>query len=285
MDPVLENLIVAVAREGKRRHARWDGALFDEVACGPALALWKSLKDQPQPESVLSAYFQLVQEALGTGFLKRADGAALRQWPNFLTLCLVHLVPASLAAVPNSERIPLLAKVWNLCEGLLREPAWVDQYVTALAAQLSDLADIEGFLVRTLEPALAPTKPARWEGPFVLAVLNARPLDDDFLPGEMHLAAPVVLCVHDRRRAGVHLGLFLQHGRRSRFLGLTPCLGQHGPAEGLPAVQVTEQRLQVGSRAVDLPFLNCCREHALAGPGFAVFSAVDSQRLWVVETP
>jgi hypothetical protein len=41
----------------------------------------------------------------------------------------------------------------------------------------------------------------------------------------------------------------------------------------------------VGAHTVGLPFLSGCRQQVLARPGFAVISAVDSQRLWVVESP
>src|SRR2546421_535476 len=87
-------------------------------------------------------------------------------------------------------------------DGPQREPVWVDRYVLACAGQLRRLADLEPFLVQVLEPALLPAATAHWQGPFQVGVLDGRRLLDEFLPGEMHLAAPAVLCVHDRRLAG-----------------------------------------------------------------------------------
>lgn len=285
MTSTRDRLIAAVAQDGPRRHARWDAAHFQEVADRSGKEVWQAVQTEPQAESVFTAYLRLVEEALGAGYLRRSatDGAGT-SWPNFLSYCLVHLVPVALPRVPERERLPLLAKVWNIGEGLLREPAWVDRYVTACAGSLSELTQLEDFLVRTLEPALAPAKPARWQGPFGLMLLDARQIDDEFLPGEMHLAAPAVVCVHDRRRPQVQLAAFLQHDGRSRFLGVQPCLGHYPEPEVLPAMKFTQHRLQVGTHAVDLPLLGRCLGHVLAGPGFAVVSEVDSQRLWVVET-
>jgi hypothetical protein len=279
------NLIAAVAREAPRRHACWDARLFDELAEGPVQTLGEGLQGQPQAEAVLAAYLRLVEEAIGAGYLKRYDRVPAERWPNFLAFCVARLIPISLARVPGNEQIPLLARVWNLGEGLLREPAWVDRYVMACAASLTDLDHIEDFLIRTLEPALTAGKPAHWSGPFALVVLDARLVDDDFLPGDMHLAAPTVLCVHDRRRADVHLGVFLQHDRQSRFLGLSTCLGDYRTPAELRPVRVEGQRMHIGTREAELPLLGTCCGHIVARPGFAVASAVDSQRLWIVESP
>jgi hypothetical protein len=227
---------------------------------------------------------RLIQEGIGGGYLKRMNATPGPPWPNFLTFCLVHLVPGGLAQTPVKQRLPLLAKIWNLSEGLLREPAWVDRYVTANAASLQEPAGIANFLVETLEPALAPTKPAQWKGPFALTILDSRAADDEFLPGQMHLAAPAVLCIHDRRRADIHLAVFLQTQRRSRFLGLTPCLGEYDGHPQLP-LQLGEHRLDIGGQQVRLPFLRSAHTHVAATTGFVAVSAVDSQRLWIVESP
>lgn len=285
MEATFESLTAAIARDGLRKYARWDTELFAEVTCDAGRAVWHTVQDGPQAEPVFHAYLRLVQEALGAGYLRRPAAGNGSGWPNFLSFCLLDLVPRALPRVPEAERLPRLAQIWNFGEGLLRQPAWIDRYVTVFAGGLIDLNQVEDFLVRTLETVLAPVKPARWDGPFTVTILDTRQLDDDFLPGDMHLAAPAVVCIHDRCRADVHLAVFLQHERRSRFLGLSPCLGQYPAAEALPKVQVAEHQLQVGDHVVKMPFVGYCRQHVLAGPGFAVASAVDSQCLWVLESP
>jgi hypothetical protein len=282
MESMFQQAVEATAAEGPRRFAHWDAALFDELSHGPVIALSKTLASQSQAAKVFTAYLRLLQEAIGAGYLYRTSS---ERAPNFLAFCLVRWIPEALGQVPPADQLPLLVKVWNLGEGLLREPAWVDRYVLASAAGPLPLQEIEAFLVRVLEPALAPAAPARWGGPFTVAVLDPRPLHEEFLPGEMHLAAPAVVCVHDRRHPAVHLGVFLRPDRRSRFMGLTPCLGEYPAESGLPAVRLEERRLVVGGQNVDLPFLRFGHRHLLARAGFSVASAVDSQRLWIVETP
>jgi hypothetical protein len=282
MSDAFERVVDRVGCEAPRRHARWDANLFGALCAGPGRRLWQGLAGQPTAEPVLAAYLELVREAVATGYLRAAAGGTDASC--FLALCLLRLLPESLGTVAAAERLPLLVKVWNLGEGLLRQPAWVDRYVVARAAELPVLADVEEFLLRVLEPALAPAAPSAWAGPFAVAVLDARPLCDEFLPGPMHLAAPAVLCVHDRRQPGVQLGVFLRPGRQSRFMGLTPCLGAYPEEDGLPRYAVEEKRLRVGGQAVELPLLRRPQAGLLARAGFAVVSGVDSQRLWVVES-
>ncbi len=108
-----------------------------------------------------------------------------------------------------------------MLEGLLGEPAWINQLVLARALELKQVTQLEQFLVDVLDPVLSPAPTAKFSGPFQQVVLDTRPLDEDFLPGEMTLAAPWVLCIHDRRRP-VRLGVLLQKSGRSELIGLLP---------------------------------------------------------------
>jgi hypothetical protein len=287
MDTILTKTIDPFTVTGPRRWANWDAELFDRMCQGPVRNLWKDIKKQPNADKVLRAYLSLVQEAIGVGYLHRGslvEGSefVVGSGGTFLTHCLLNRVPAELANLPSADQIPFLAKLWNLGEGLMQEPAWMDRYVQSHAAELQSLVAIEEFLAVTLEPVLVPTEPAQWKGPFVLTMLNTRSLLDDFLPGEMHLAGPMVLCVHDRRHDKVHLGIFLRPRQESRFIGLTPCLGAF--TEETPKGEVKDGKLHFGKLAVDLPHLRVCHRHVIARAGFSIASAVDSQRLWIVES-
>jgi hypothetical protein len=288
MEQTFANLIEEAGREGRRRYARWDADLYQTLCGGPVRKLWQRLQGRAQAAAVFAGYLELVREALGAGYIlppKEAGEPGRVGWANFLAFCLVRLIPERLAAVADDQQLPLLAKVWNLGEGLLQEPAWVDRFVLAGAGELARLEDIETFLERMLEPALTPAPPAAWQGPFGLSVLDARPLYDEFLPGEMYLAAPTVLCVRDRRRPDLYLGVFLRPQGRSQFLGLTSSLDAYTDGGELPPVRWAERRALIGERAVDMPFLRRPHRHLLTRSGFLVASAVDSQRLWVVESP
>ena len=282
MIPSLDAVCEELRRDGPRRFAAWDAGLFDAVAAGPAAALAEALAGQPAAEPTLAGHLRLAQQAVGAGFLRRADGAG--PWASFLERCLVELVPALLPRAAAADRLPLLVKVWNLGEGLLREPAWLDRYVSACAGGLADLNEVEAFLVRTLEPVLAPSPPAAWEGPFAVTVLDLRPLHDEFLPGEVRLAAPNVVRVRDRRLPGLEAGVLLRRGGRSELLGLTAGLGDYEPTAPPPAVAFTDGVASVAGKTVPLPALRACQGHAASAAGFVAACAVDSQRIWIMES-
>jgi hypothetical protein len=205
-------------------------------------------------------------------------------WNCLLGRCLVEVVPALLPRAKADRRLALLADVWNLGEGLRREPAWLDRYVTACAGRLGALDELQSFLVRCLEPVLTSPPPAFWQGPFAITVLDFRPIDDEFLPGEMALAAPTVLRVEDRRRNGVQAGVLLRRDGRSELLGLTDGLGDYADAGERPAVKFADGRLSVAGQRIEVPLLRRLYRHADARAGFVAMSAVDSQRLWIVES-
>jgi hypothetical protein len=279
----LDLQIAALRLNGPRCFARWDAELFDAVVAGHAQALRQQLLEQPDAAGVVAAYLQLVQQAIGTGAMRQAAAGA--SWTSFLERCLIELVPKLLPGVRPGQRLPLLVTVWNLGEGLLREPAWIDRYVTACAARLENLADLQGFLVRTLDPVLAPAPPAAWQGPFAVTVLDLRTLHEDFLPGTIVLAAPTVLRVEDRRRGGSQAGVLLRRGGRSELLGLIEGLQDHAEVWDRPVVQFQDGQATVAGQTMALPTLRCCHRHAVARGGFIAACAVDSQRLWIVESP
>jgi hypothetical protein len=277
-----ERTLADLRRDGPRRFARWDGALFDAVVTGPARALGESLEGEPDTAAVLTAYLRLVQEGVGTGALRQP--AAGGPWSCFLERCLVGLVPALLPKVKAGQRLPLLVRVWNLGEGLRREPGWLDRYFTACAGRVEELTDLDHSLVRILDPVLAPPPPAAWRGPFNVSVLDLRALHDEFLPGEIALAAPTVFLVEDRRHKGLQTGVLLRRGGKSELLGLTEGLETFAEPGDHPAVEFRDGGAIVAGQPVQLPTLRRCHRHAVARAGFVAACAVDSQRLWIVES-
>jgi len=304
---VLEALVMRREQEGARRFSRWNGALYraacagcagvwgagegeGEGAEGPARALWDRLAGDRDAAAVFEAYLGLLVEAIGLEVLdaaavevfSRGEGPAAT---NLLTLLLVEKIPRLLPGGSGEAQIAWLALSWNLGEGLLGEPPWLNRYVASALARLDDLGELEDQLVRVLEPALVARAPAAFTGPFAVTTLDARDVDGIFLPGDMHLSAPAVLCVHDRKRAGIHAGVFLRPGGESSFLSLTPCLGAATEDASLPAAAVEGGALRVGAHQVTMPFLQRGHRVVVSRAGFVVASALDSQRLWVVETP
>jgi len=275
--------LASIRDEGPRKFSRWDAAVFDAIASGPAATLAERLAAQPESEAVLNGYLRLVQQGVGSGIVKHAAPTPVG-WGSFLERLLVELIPARLAEIAPADQLRVLVDAWNFGEGLLREPAWVDRYVNACAVSLSRLDALEDFLVRTLGPALKPAPPASWNGGMKVTVLDLRAAHDEFLPGKIHLAAPTVLCVEDRRRPGLQVGVFLRHGQKSEPLGVVSGLGEYHESGNFPGVQFEDGRVRIGGKAVEVPSLRRHHAFAVARAGFLAACAVDSQRLWVLES-
>ncbi|MFP2923999.1 hypothetical protein ACLESO_02035 [Pyxidicoccus sp. 3LG] len=281
-----------VATEGARKHSGWDTDLFAMLARGPGVALWNALHAEPRRAKVVGAWLKLTAEAVGLGQVDHASAQHLLTGqglvPESMTLtarCLVQYALTQLPAYPAERAVALLARTWNLCEGLAAQPLWVNRYVVASAAKEAPaLEKLDEFLTTTLAPALAPSRKATFSGPFSLSILDTRKVMDDFLPGEMHLAAPSILCVHDRRDNDVRLGVFLAPQSEARFLGLQPCLGP-GPTEAPPDLELKKNAVRVNGKEAALPLLGTPHRAVAARSGYVVASAVDSQRLWVLDSP
>ena len=283
LSPELRERFDELRNDGPRRFARWDAGLFEALAAGPLDALSKSLSGQADAGAVLVAYLEILHQGVGITAVRRAE-AGPAGWSSFLERCLVEQVPALLPQVPSGKRLALLVKAWNLGEGLLREPSWLDCYVAASAAILGSLEGLEAFLVRTLEPVLSTAPPVSWKGPFAVSVLDLRPLHEEFLPGEIALAAPAVLRITDRRRTGVEVGVLLGRGGHSKPLGLMSGLGEFVEAGDRPVVEFQDGRVRVAAEEVAMPRLRRCHRHVVARSGFLAACAVDSQRLWILES-
>jgi hypothetical protein len=284
LPPELQGRLDELRHDGPRRFSRWDASLFEALAAGPFLALSEAIDGQADAGPVLAAYLALLHQSVGCAGVRRAS-AGPGGWATYLERCLVEQVPALLPSVPAGKRLPILVKAWNLCEGLLREPGWLDRFVCASASGLGGLEELEGFLVRTLEPVLSAAPPAAWQGPFTVTVLDLRPVHEEFLPGEITLAAPAVLRVTDRHHAGIEIGILLRAGGNSKPLGLLSGLGEFTDTNQTPIVEFRDGLVRVGSQEVAVPHLRSCHSHLAVRSGFVAACAVDSQRLWVLETP
>jgi hypothetical protein len=274
---------------GASRFAKWDAALYRDFVAGPGNWIWWRFKKNPAAAALLDAYLTLAVEAIGLGYIDRRGFDALlrgeRGAPNLIALVWVLKLPRHPFERDAKAEIALLTRLWNAGEGLLGEAPWLNCYVTSALHDLASLDDLEKELIAALEPALTVRAPAAFRGPFAVTTIDATDLDDQFLPGDMHLVAPAVLCVHDRKRAGVAAGVFLRTAGASSFLSLTPCLGERPADEGIPEVELIESRMRIGEHRVALPLLRHGHRAVASRAGFCVASAVDSQRLWIVETP
>ncbi len=265
-----------------RLYARWSPAAWRAACEGPALRLWESLSAAGDDGEGFDDFLLLLREAVGLQYLA-ATGAEELAAPSLaaqglLAAALGDAVPRLLPALRPEERARALAAVWNVGERLRAQPAWIDRFLAVRLAELTDLGDLAPFLEKALAEGLDPGEPSRWKGPFAARSLDPSRAIRSFLPGPMHLAAPAVVCVHDRR-ATTHVGVLLRPGRNggSLLLGATPCLGVGDGAAGVPvparaapqvvaAAGLSEEQARIATRG-----------------GFALLSSPLSQRLWAVE--
>lgn len=277
MSSPLDALTADALARAEAHTARFDAPAFTDLAASRGAALWHTTRDP----TLLRSYLSLLAEVVAMGCARTTAGSH----DSLLSLLIVDLAPARLAALPQPHRPHALAEAWNLGEGLLREPRWMNRYAAARCVSLTDLGALRAQLAAVLDPVLAPRPPARWSGPLSATTLDPRPAHDGFLPGAMHLAAPAVVCVHDRRREGDHLGVFLERGGESHLLGATPCLGDNLSEGSSPPVSLDGDTLSVGPLSARVPFLRSPHERLATSTGFVLLSAVDSQRLWVLDSP
>jgi hypothetical protein len=284
MDPVLSSTIDHFAQAGAAQFSGWNPSLFEDYWRGTLPRLWIHLKVQlKQPEAardVAAAYARLLCESIGKGYLR----SGFQERPaNLMEYCFRNWLPARLVVLPPEQHLGLLARSWNLLEGLLCEPRWVNAYVMARISELGSQPDLESFLAFVLEPLFEPSPPARWNGPFRVSLLSMRQADYDFLPGDMYLVAPTVLAVKDRRRE-LQWGVLLQKQGRSdlacRFDETSPYA--EGPSSVSPRWQ--GELLSLEQERIGLPFLREPFRWLQVRAGFVVASAVDSQKLWIVES-
>ena len=166
----------------------------------------KSLSGQADAGAVLVAYLRM--SAPGSWHHGRAAGLkpALPAGRSFLERCLVELVPALLQQVPSGKRLPLLVKVVEP----RRRACCGNRLARSLRHRQRRDAWKPGGTWRHFwceRWSLCCHRSCRlsWSGPFAVSVLDLRPLHDEFLPGEIALAAPAVLRIDGsaaRGRAG-----------------------------------------------------------------------------------
>jgi hypothetical protein len=277
MDDAAQALLRRLAEEGPRRFSAWDAPRFEAYGRGFLAAAWDRLSEGRGP--TFAGLAAMVQQGIGRGYLGGDPGAAPG---NFLEFCLRDWLPDALAGLPAEQHSTLMARVWNLGEGLLREPAWVDGYVMSRVGEFRGRDKPEAFLVDILRPLLEPAPEARWEAPYLVTTISLRKSDDEFLPGDMQLAATTVLVVSDRHRP-VRLGIHLRRQGRSVVLGAFGPAGAFADGPSGVAVAWEGDAARIGADVVTPPWLGRPFRWTLVRAGFLVASALDSQKLWIIE--
>jgi hypothetical protein len=267
-----------LGEQGPKRFSRWNGALFSAY-CQTILPAFGT-KLGPAHERTLLGLATFIYQGIGEGHL---NGQLDDEPGNLLEFCVRDWLPEALAGSSADEHLPLLARVWNLGEGLLREPDWINAYVMSRIGELCGEKSLEAILEEVLRPLLEPAPAARWQEPYGVTTLSLRAVDDGFLPGEMQLAAPTVLVVSDRRRP-MRLGIHLRRQGQSRVLGTFGPLSSFEDEPVRVEIAWEPGSARIGDNRVPLPFLDVPLRWTLVRAGYLVANAVDSQKLWIVES-
>ncbi len=282
--PAISRQIENIRETAPREYATWNADLFERYTIVEGARLWQSLGEtfmgEPAPtaEIAMDAWFVLVREGIAAGYLTGHTAA------NFIEYALATLVPKRLAQLPPEAQLPALAAVWNIGEGLRREPEWLERYVMARAIKSADLATLAEFVIGALEPVLTPAPPAKWGGPFTQTRVNLRATDEAFLPGEMTVSGPRLITVRDRRRP-VNIGVLLAANGTAEVLGTMGDIPADPTLHTGPAATARADTITVAGHHIKLPLVTGVHRWLTTAAGFVVAIAADSQHLWIAHTP
>jgi hypothetical protein len=180
---MIEELIAQVARDGEQRHSSWNRDVFARWAA-------QARKFDAKSDKLARAYLEMVREGIASGMLTGGKKKS-RQPSNLLELAL-YRAPKDLASTSPKKAIEILAAAWNLAEGLHEEPAWMSDYVLSRTTELESIEHLAPWLKSALQPVLEDTTTSTFSRDFAVQVLDFRPFEPTFLPGEMALLAPRV---------------------------------------------------------------------------------------------
>jgi hypothetical protein len=210
------------------RFVRWDPALWRELVRGPAADLAAGLDGAGagvEAAPMVESYLRLLCEAVGLGYLFPASAGR----ESFFNLAFRTLAPVLLPRLPAAERGRALAQLWNLAENLEQAPVWLGRIFFRSAWGWRSLERLDAAVREVERLALEPPRATLGDDPRLVWV-NLGEEDRRFLPGRAHFVAPTVLCVHDRTRQGVSLGVWLVEEPLS--LGPMGCTETPPPATG-----------------------------------------------------
>lgn len=280
------NDAAAVGKDAAARFADFDPLRFEHfVACGSTMMTTLGALG-PGARALHKSYLELCAEAVGAGLL----GGNGRE--TLLRLLLTEVVPQQLiTARSTTGAAHLMARAWNVGEGALQAPRWVDPYLVATFKSIAvDLNDLNETVVTALERVTKVKHKPSWKE-FSTSILDLSINRADFVPGLLHAVAPGLLCVHDRFAADGEgasgLVVAVDHGDGSRVVGPSVCLGDDDLDDGFhaPDVEAGDGVAIIGTDVVvEVPTLRRSFWSACLPRGFVAVSVVDSQRLWLLES-
>lgn len=280
---ILESMRNDARDHAARQFSRWDDRFFRRLWYDKFYYVLDDLYHEDHPQ-LCRDYLTLVSEMIGRGYIHDDDSIYDISRQNFLAHAFLNLVAWRFRDLSHSQRQDTLVTLWNLGEGILQSPQWIQEIIRSKCHEFYQLDTIEHQLESLLAPAMSQVEPATWEGPFAVSVLDMREVDETFLPGNMYMVSPTVLCVQERRREGEYIGVFLNKNGQSSFIGSTGDLGSPYPSTQ-PTLHFGDNHVEIDEQHVPLTHFGTCQHHTCSEAGFLVANTRNSQRLWIVESP
>lgn len=272
-----DRTVAELSQLGSTTYAQWDAEAFARLT-QTARGLWDNLGADGEPQvEALKAYLRLGQEALARGLViseaGEPEGLLDRLW--------LRTIPAQAASVPVEQLPATLVDLWNLAQGLRGEGLWLDRAVGRCLDEATMLSVVEATIAAGLEQIFSPGAEPDWTS-LRLVTADLREVSSTFVPGRMHLLAPRVACIHDRRRDDECVGVRLDPDG-CELLGSIDCGELHEDSGALPSLDWShEGAVQIAGRLIRPPLLGQVHASLPVAAGFIVMSAIDSQWLWMV---
>lgn len=281
VDQELHDLTARLSSQFAAMYSNWEPDLFERIASHSAATLWGKIKKQAGAEEILDAYLRLVADGIGAGWIRYCPSSRSNDgWSSFLEFLFLKIIPRDLSKADPESQLRTLVRLWNVLEKLESENACARLKALTECQRFKTLDTLDDFLFEILDAAFG-IKTSTWRSPFRVTPLNTKEVDAAFLPGAMHLAAPGVVCIHDRIRPTDHVALFLH--RTPQLVCHNACLGQFEADDTPVEVRFTSNGMRVNSQKIPISGLRAVHSHLICPSGAVLVSAVDSQRLWLVK--
>jgi hypothetical protein len=264
----LADAAVRLEQAARGRFVHWDGSLWLDIVNGPVGDLASGLDGAGagiEAAPVVESFLRLACEAVGRGYLFPTSAGR----ESFFGLAFRVLVPVLVPRLPPERRAAAMAALWNLSENLEAGPVWLARIFYRVAWGWRSLDDLEAKVAEVERLASAPPDEGQRLGDRERALwIGLAEEDRRFLPGRLHFVAPTVLCVHDRSRAGVRVGVWLID--EPLVLGAMACDHEPGPEA---AAGARWKKIASAERRFDEPHA------AIANAWRAAASLVTSQKI------
>jgi len=285
IDQSLLSIVHPARKSGKQSYARWNDQLFDLYFEEHITPLWDRLErrdPESRPQSI-QHYIDLVVTGIGAGYLTTIDGPASSLMEAFIR----DRLPWWFIDSARDRHGKIAQSIWNLAEGARKQGLWIEQYLLACVDEFDNPMRLKDKAVELLDPVIKPRPAARWAGPFSVISLDLRSQVEDFLPGQLTLINPALICITDRRNE-MRIGVLLLPQGESRLVGQMSgdVTLVHVPIPCETSLQWGEGDVQIGSVCIDLPLMGCSPMATLVvSSGYLIATADNSQRLWIIDSP